>query len=101
MKKTSIASVESNAGFQERLVEKFVQENLPPRAITTSKTSGLGNFSNRYKDIECCAAELPVDGIIEILAAKRFSIPVTSRFIVFCARAEQRAYKVAWSCSLS
>ena len=109
MKKVSdIASVETKAGFQEQLVEKFVRQNLPPREPQKSKMAGMGNFSERYKDIESCAAELPVNGTVEIFIAannpdglRRISVPVTSRFIVFCTREEDRDYKVAWSNSLS
>jgi hypothetical protein len=103
---TGIAAVETNAGFHKQLVEKFVRENLPPKAFDPNKTSGMGKFSERYKEIECCAAELPVHGLVEILALARvntwrFSIPVTSRFIVFCIREERHDYTVAWSSSLS
>src|SRR5262245_39324295 len=109
MKKSAgIASIKTKAGFHERLVEKFVQQNLPPREIKPSRTSGMGNFSEKYKDIEYCAAELPVNGRIEIFSVtrepgiiRRFITPVTSRFIVFCVREDERGYKVAWSCSLS
>ncbi|HLG39306.1 MAG TPA: hypothetical protein VI461_06545 [Chitinophagaceae bacterium] len=109
MKKVSdIASVETRAGFQEQLVEKFVQDNLPPRTIKQNSISGLGIFSAEYREIECCAAELPVNGTVEIFLTgmersgiRRFNIPVISRFIVFCTREENRDYKVAWSNSLS
>jgi predicted glycosyltransferase len=109
MKKTSgITSVETKAAFQEHLIEKFVQQNLPPKEPRKSKTSGMGGFSQGYQDIECCAAEIPVNGTIEIFIAtkdpeglRRISIPVTSRFIVFCVREEHSDYKVAWSSSLS
>jgi hypothetical protein len=109
MKKTSgITSVETKAGFREHLIEKFVQQNLPPKESRKSKISGMGGFSQQYKDIECCAAETPVNGTVEIFMAtnspeglRRISVPVVSRFIVFCSREESKDYKVAWSCSLS
>jgi hypothetical protein len=109
MKKTSaITSVETKASFQEQLLEKFVQQNLPPKEPKKSMTSGMGGFSRKYKDLEVCAAETPVNGTVEIFVAtnspeglRRISVPVTSRFIVFCAREEGTDYKVAWSSSLS
>ena len=109
MKKTSdIASVETKAGFREHLLEKFIQQNLPQTEQKKSSTSGMGHFSEKYKDIECCAAETPVLGTVEIFVAtndpdglRRISHPISSRFIVFCTREENKDYKVAWSCSLS
>ena len=106
-KLSNITSVESRASFQERMVEKFVQQNLPPKLLK-EKIPGIGNLALQYKEIECCAAELPVNGAVEIffelrnLAAVRgISIPTSSRFIVFCTREENSDYKVTWSCSLS
>jgi hypothetical protein len=109
MKKTSgITSVESNAGFPERMLEKFVQDNLPTREIREDKISGMGDFSYRYREIESCAAETPVNGTIEIFfetsnpfALKRLSVTVSTRFFVFCARDNGEHYKIACSCSLS
>lgn len=108
MKLKDIASVESKAGFQEMLLEKFVQQNLPPKMLKQSKLSGMTRFTEQYKEIEYCAAETPVTGTIEIFYAparreglKRSSIPVTSRFIVFCVRNNDHDYKVSCSCSLS
>lgn len=109
MKKTSgITSVESNAGFPERMLEKFVQDNLPSRITTESKITGMGDFSLRYREIESCAAETPVNGTIEIFfessdpfALKRLSVTVSTRFFVFCTRDDGENYKVACSCSLS
>lgn len=109
MKKTSgITSVESKASFMERMVEKFVKNNLPPVASKENKLSGLGRFAKVYKEIEYCAAELPVNGTVDILVTpvrlngiKRISTPVTARFIVFCTRESDSDYKVSWSCSLS
>jgi hypothetical protein len=109
MKKSpGITSVESKAAFREKLVEKFVQHNLPPKATKQNKISGMGNFANRHKEIECCAAETPVIGKLEIFFTTGFfntmrtiSVPVHSRFFVFCARDDKDEYKVAWSSSLS
>lgn len=109
MKKSpAISLVESKAAFQEELVEKFVQQNLPPKAPRENKISGMGNFTNRYKEIECCAAETPVIGNLEIFITTGFfntisgiTVPVSSRFFVFCARDDKNDYKVACSSSLS
>ena len=109
MKKFSgITSVESKASFRERMVEKFVKNNLPPVAVKENKISGMGRFAGMYKEIEYCAAELPVNGCVDILVSpvnasgiKRISAPVTSRFIVFCTREDDSDYKVSCSCSLS
>jgi hypothetical protein len=109
MKKISdIASVESKAGFQEHLLEKFVQQNLPPKEPRKSMMSGMASFSGQYKEVECCAAETPMHGTVEIFVAtqspeglRRITVPVSSRFIVFCTREEHSDYKVAWSSSLS
>jgi uncharacterized coiled-coil protein SlyX len=109
MKKSpGITSVESKAAFQEKLVEKFVQQNLPPQATKQDKLSNMGNFADRFKAIESCAAETPVIGNVELFltptffnAVRRMSIPVSSRFFVFCTRDDQQDYKVTWSSSLS
>jgi uncharacterized coiled-coil protein SlyX len=107
-KSTGITSVESKAAFQEKLIEKFVQQNLPPKTPKPNQLSGMGNFSNRFKQIESCAAETPVIGTIEVFltptlfnAVLRVSIPVTSRFFVFCTRKDNDEYRVACSTSLS
>jgi len=109
VKKTlSIRSVQSKAAFQEKLLEKFVQENLPLNGKKESQIDGMGDFSFRYKEIESCAAETPVNGIIEISfetnsseALTRLSIPAVSRFFVFCTRDDVNDYKVTCSWSLS
>ncbi len=107
-KLSNITSVESKASFQERMVEKFVQQNLPPKLSKENSVSGIGILSAQYNEIECCAAELPVNGTVEIFfeeknpdAIRGISIPSSSRFIVFCTREEKNDYKVTWSCSLS
>jgi len=107
-KLSNITSVESKASFQERMVEKFVQQNLPPKLIKENKISGIGSLAVQYTEIESCAAELPVNGTVEIFFELRnpagirgISIPSSSRFIVFCTREENNDYKVTWSCSLS
>lgn len=109
MKKTAaITSVESNAGFPERLLEKFVQDNLPPGVWKRNKTKGMGDFNKMYSEIEGCAAETPIGGSVEIFfgarrknAVKCISVPVSSRFFVFCTRKEWEHYRIAWCCSLS
>jgi hypothetical protein len=109
MKQTKgITSVESKAAFQERLLEKFVQDNLPARRRMDNKLEGLGDFSLRYKEIESCAAETPVHGTVEIFfdannpfSSKSLSVPAVSRFFVFCTRDEITSYKVSCSSSLS
>lgn len=109
MKKVSdITSVETKSGFKEKMIEKFVKNNLPQRTLKEGKTANMGIFAKRYKEIECCAAELPVSGAVEIIyiankygSVKRFNYPVISRFVVFCTRQDNLDYKVTWSCSLS
>jgi len=109
MKKSpGITSVQSKVSFRQKLVEKFVQQNLPPKSLKQNKISGMGEFSIRFKEFECCAAETPVIGSVDILLATKYfdavnsiSIPVNSRFLVVCTRDEEDDYKVAWSCSLS
>ncbi|MDP4264884.1 MAG: hypothetical protein Q8941_20315 [Bacteroidota bacterium] len=112
MKKNSgITSVEARTGFREKMIEKYVKKNLPPRAPKESKTYGMGGFAARFREMEFCAAELPVNGSVEIFftgsdsyrkdPVKRVSHPVTSRFIVFCSREDNLDYKVSWTCSLS
>ena len=109
MKKTKpITSVTSRAAFREHLVEKFVQQNLPPRNPRKSRIKGMGRFAENYRDFEICAAETPVVGNLELFTAPEWwggirciNVPVVSRFIVFCTREERRSYKVAWSASLS
>jgi len=109
MKQTKgIASVESKAAFQERLLEKFVQDNLPARRRMENNMEGLGDFSLQYKEIESCAAETPVHGTVEIFfetnnreALRRLSVPAISRFFVFCTRDNMNDYKVTCSSSLS
>lgn len=109
MKKISeIASVESKAAFQEKLLEKFVQDNLPDRPVKPSRIDGMGRFAKVYTEIEWCAAEAPVIGTVDIFfetnnpaALRRLSIPTVSRFFVFCKRDKEHAYKVACSTSLS
>ncbi len=109
MKKSpNIASVETKTGFHESQIELFVKNNLPPKLIPNNKLAGMGNFAQTHKDIECCAAELPVNGIVEFFLSvensgslRRIGHPVTSRFIVLCTRQEIEDYKVAWICSLS
>jgi hypothetical protein len=106
MKRSSnIASVETKAGFEERQIELFVKNNLPPKLYPNNKLAGMGSFAVSHNDIECCAAELPVKGIVEFFlnagALRRIDHAVTSRFIVFCTRQKMEEYKVAWICSLS
>lgn len=109
MKQTKeITSVESKAAFQERLLEKFVQDNLPARRRMDNNLEGLGDFSLRYKEIESCAAETPVYGTVEIFfeannpfALRRLSVPAVSRFFVYCTRDEINDYKISCSSSLS
>jgi len=103
-----IALVESNAGFQQRLLERFVQDNLPSTFQNRNNISGMGEFTEQYKEIDSCAAETPVNGTVEIFfetsspdAVRRLSIPVMSRFFVYCTRDESDEYKVAWTGSLS
>jgi hypothetical protein len=105
---TGIASVESKAAFQQNLLEKFVQDNLPSRRKGESKIAGLGDFSLRYKEVESCAAETPVNGTVEIFfettnpdALRRLSVPAMSRFFVFCTRDDMNEYKVTSGSSLS
>ncbi len=107
-KLSNITSVESKASFQERIVEKFVQQNLPPKLMKGNKMPAIGNLAAKYNEIECCAAELPVIGPVDIFfkiknpsGLRGISIPTSSRFIVFCTREERNDYKVTWSCSLS
>ena len=109
MKKTAeITSVESKAGFPEALLEKFVQENLPAGAWIKNKTKGMGNFTDMYSEIESCAAETPIGGSVEIFVGTRrkttshsISVPVNSRFFVYCTRKERDHYRVSWCCSIS
>jgi hypothetical protein len=109
MKKVpNITSVENRTGFRERLVEKFVQQNLPPSIRKKSRLSGMGRFTERFKEIEYCAAETPVEGTIKISFAPKHSITrrricasIDSRFFVFFTRDDRSDYQVAWSCSLS
>ena len=103
-----IALVESNAGFQQRLLERFVQDNLPGTFHKQNNISGMGSFTEQYREIENCAAETPVNGTVEIFfetnspdAVRRLSIPVMSRFFVYCTRDAAGEYKVAWIGSLS
>ena len=103
-----IALVESKAGFQQRSLERFVQDNLPNTFQRPNNISGMGDFAKHYKEIENCAAETPVNGTVEIFfetagpeAIRRLSIPVMSRFFVYCTRDEADEYKVAWIGSLS
>ena len=105
---SNITSVETKAGFQEKMVENFVKINLPPKTYKENKISGMAGFSASYKEIEYCAAELKVNGAVEIFyalnntdAIMEISVPVVSRFIVFCTREDRQDYKVAWSCSYS
>lgn len=110
MKRLSeITAVKSKAGFHERMIEDFVQQNLPARKTSCSdKLVGMGSFTSNYKEIESCAAETPVNGPVEIFymadsrdEAKCLRVPVNSRFFVYCTRNEIANYRVAWSCSLS
>jgi hypothetical protein len=109
MKKVrDITSVESKATFRETLLEKYVQQNLPPLSPKPCKIAGMNGFADHYKEVEYCAAETPVTGTVEIFytpgntdGLRRISAPVVSRFIVFCTRNEDHDYKVSWSCSLS
>ena len=107
-KMSNITSVESKASFQERMVERFVRQNLPPKLMQGNTKSSIGSLAKKYTEIECCAAELPVNGTVEIFFELRnpstiwgISIPASSRFIVFCTREKNNDYKVSWSCSLS
>lgn len=109
MKRISeITSVESNAAFQKELLEKFVQHNLPAVSKKQNRIAGMGQFANHYKTIESCAAETPVNGTVEIFlesnnpfGLRRVSVPVRSRFFVFCTRNDMENYKVTCSSSLS
>lgn len=104
----SINSVKSKAKFHEQVVERYLQNNLPPTSLGKRKTSRLGSFGMSYQEIEFCAAETPVFGSIEIVLHPDYSpiidkivIPVNSRFFVSCVRDKNSAYKVAASASLS
>jgi len=105
---SNITLVEAKAELEESLVERFVQENLPPKFVQENKFIGMGDFGVTNKEIECCAAELPISGVVEIFfipkdveAVRRFNLPVTARFIAFCTRQAEDDFRVAWSCSLS
>ncbi len=105
---SNITSVETKATLQERMVEKFIQQNLPRKTAPLDKLTGLGSFADSNKEFECCAAELPVNGTVEIFfivkdaeLVRRITHPISSRFIVFCTREQDNDYKCAWSCSLS
>lgn len=104
----NITSVETKATLQERMVEKFIQQNLPRKTSPLTKLSGMGTFADANKEFECCAAELPVNGTVEIFfivkdaeVVRRITHPISSRFIVFCTREQEGEYKCAWSSSLS
>lgn len=104
----AITSVESKAGFPEQLLEKYVQENLPLRNWRQNKTSGMGGFNDLYMEFESCGAETPVGGSLEIFfaagrrnEAKSISVPVNTRFFVFCTRKENDNFKISWISSLS
>ena len=109
MKRLSeITAVKSKASFPERMIEEFVQKNLPVKLRQSNRLSGMGGFNTTYKEIESCAAETPVNGPVEIFymadsrdEAKCLRILVSSRFFVYCTRNEKANYRVAWSCSLS
>lgn len=109
MKKSSnIALVETKTGFQEKHIELFIKNNLPPKLFPNNKLAGMGTFAQSHTDIECCAAELPVNGLVEFFLSvensgslRRIGHPVTARFIVFCTREQMEDYKVSWVCSLS
>ena len=103
-----ITAVKSKASFHERMLEDFVQQNLPAKAHYSNRLSGMGDFNATYKEIESCAAETPVNGPVEIFymadsmdESKCLRVLVSSRFFVFCTRNEMANYRVAWSCSLS
>lgn len=109
MKKISgITSVESKADFQRELLEKFVQQNLPYSSKKQNKITGMGRFASHYKEFESCAAETPINGTVEIFlktndpfSIGKLSVPVSSRFFVFCTRNNTENYKVSCTCSLS
>ena len=104
-----ICSVESKVLLHKKHIERFVQENLPPRTPRGSRISSMGGFSERYTEIECCAAESPVTGTVEIVidsgelfnTIKCIKVPVSSRFFVFCTRDMRNDYRVTCSHSLS
>lgn len=104
-----ICSVESKAILRKKHIERFVQENLPPRTSKRSRIGSMKGFSERYTEIECCAAESPVIGTVEIMVdsgelfntTKCISTPVCSRFFVFCTRDMKDDYRVTCSHSLS
>jgi hypothetical protein len=104
-----ICSVESKAVLRKKHIERFVQENLPPRTSKQSRISSMGGFSERYAEVECCAAESPVIGTVEIMVdsgelfntIKCISVPVSSRFFVFCTRDMKDDYRVTCCHSLS
>lgn len=108
MKKPSpITGIKSRTRFSKRSLQKIVKNKKATAWEKKASTFGK-RFSANYENIEWISANLPIDGLLEILldakhpeAISRISIPVQSAFCVTCTKQDTGNYKLTWSCSMS
>lgn len=105
---TGITLVESNVQFEEKLLEDFVNSSYVYKPVRERKSSEQTIFSETYSSVNCCFAQLPGCGTVDIVATtpdpgmlQHICIPSISMFLVICTRNEVGNYKVTWSCSMS
>lgn len=103
-----ITLVESNVLFEEQLLENFVNSSYVYKSVREQAAIEDNIDSNTYTSLNCCFAQLPGNGTVDILTTTdeegillHTSIPSASMFLVICTRNETGHYKVTWSCSMS
>ena len=109
MKESSgITLVESSVQFEEKLLEDFVNSSYVYKPVRDRALNEQMMFSNTYVSMNCCFAQLPGAGTVDIVATtenpgmlQHISIPAASMFLVICTRNEMGNYRVTWSCSMS
>lgn len=109
MKESSgIKLVESNVLFEEKLLEDFVNSSYVYKPVRERASREEVIYSDTYKSLNCCFAQLPGSGTVEIVTATEdptlllhFSIPSASMFLIVCTRNNYGEYKVTWSCSMN
>ena len=103
-----ITLVESNVLFEEQLLEDFVNSSYVYKSVRERSSQEESIHSNKYVSLNCCFAQLPGNGTVDIVAATEepgmflhVSVPSASMFLVICTRNEIGNYKVTWSSSMS
>ena len=103
-----ITLVESNVLFEEQLLEDFVNSSYVYKSARERSFSEESIHADKYISLNCCFAQLPGNGTVDIVAATdepgtflHISIPSASMFLVVCTQNFRGNFKVTWSSSMS